>query len=408
MQRRQFLYLSGLLAQTAHAWNSAGSQGIPTWNSEGKKSTPTSEDQDSAKRYLARLIPTRKEVDNWLAGRAFPFSKYDSELGYLHRNRRFKEGMEGTICTYTYDPSDARHTIMHADRVCRINTYGNSFTSCEQVNDGETWQEVLAAHLGEPIRNYGIGAYSVYQAYLRMKREEKRNPAPYIIFNIFSDDHFRSLLSYQAIGFGKFWVHIFPPLPHVVVNLATDQVVEMKNPCPTPESLYNLCDLDWVYKTFKDDFTLKVRLARQTEKLPNAGDVTADPLFRRAAILGSTRIVDKVEEFAAANNKKVLYVLSYPPHYVEGVLLGGKRFDQSFVDFLEARRLPYVDLLEAHAADYAKFKSGIKDYLSRYYVGHYNPQGNVFCAFALRNKLVSMLDPKPAPYSGPYQSATSP
>ena len=407
MRRRQFLYLSGLLAQTAHAWNSAGGQGIPTWKSEGHQATPASEDQDSAKRYLARLVRTRQQVDDWLAGRAFPFSKYDSELGYLHRNRRFKEGMEGTICTYTYDQSGARHTIMHADMACRINTYGNSFTSCEQVSDGETWQEVLAAFLGEPIRNYGIGAYSVYQAYLRMKREESRNPAPYIILNIFGDDHFRNLTSYQLISMGKIWQHFCPPVPDVVVDLATGQVVEMTNPCPTPESLYNLCDPDWVYRTFKDDFVLKIRLARETGKLPGGGDLRADPLFLQAAILASKYIVDKVEEFAAAYNKKVLYVLSYDPMTVAKRLQGEKRFDQSFVDFLEARRLPYVDLLEAHAADYEQFKSGIKDYLSRYYVGHYNPQGNVFCAFALRNKLVSMLDPKPAPYSGPYQSATS-
>src|SRR6266571_1111041 len=112
-------------------------------------------------------------------------SKNDSELGYLHRDRRFKEGIEDTICTYTYDESGARHTIMHADKACRVNTYGDSFTSCEQVSDGETWQEALAAYLGEPIRNYGIGGYSVYLAYLRMKREEARNPARYIILNIF-------------------------------------------------------------------------------------------------------------------------------------------------------------------------------------------------------------------------------
>ena len=29
------------------------------------------------------------------------------------------------------------------------------------MNDGETWQEYLAAHLREPIRNYGVGGYSV-------------------------------------------------------------------------------------------------------------------------------------------------------------------------------------------------------------------------------------------------------
>ena len=409
MQRRQFLYLSGLLAQRAHAWSSEGGQGIPSLNSEGKQGTSTSEDQPSGKEFLARLIPTRQDVDDWLDGHKFPFSKYDSELGYLHRDRRFKEGMDGTICTYTYDPSGARHTIMNADMdmVCRINTYGNSFTSCEQVSDGETWQEVLAAFLGEPIRNYGIGAYSVYQAYLRMKREESRNPASYIILNIFGDDHFRNLLSYQAIGFGKIWQHFCPPLPHVVVNLATGQVVEIPNPCPTPESLYNLCDLDWVYKTFGNDFFLKRRLAREREKLPNAGGVTADPILTQAALLASTYIVNRVEEFAAANNKKVLYVLSYDPFTVIKRLQGEKRFDQTFVDFLEERKLPYVDLMEAHAADYAQFKSSAKDYVFRYYVGHYNPLGNLFCAFAMRNKLVSMLDPKPAPYSGPYQSATS-
>jgi hypothetical protein len=122
------------------------------------------------------LVRTQQEVHDWLAGRAFPFGKYDNELGFLHRDRRFKEGTkEGTedsICTYTYDASGERHTIMHASKPCRINTYGNSFTSCEQVNDGESWQEVLAAFLGEPVRNYGIGGYSVYEAHLRMKREE--------------------------------------------------------------------------------------------------------------------------------------------------------------------------------------------------------------------------------------------
>lgn len=408
MHRRQFLYLSALLAPAAHAWSFEGPQGIPAWSSEKKQGTTTSEDQDIAKQYLTRLVKTRQEVDDWLVGRAFPFSKYDSELGYLHRARRFKEGMDGTICTYTYDPSDARHTIVYADRPCRINTYGNSFTSCEQVSDGETWQEVLAAHFGEPIRNYGIGAYSVYQAYLRMKREEKRNPAQYIILNIFGDDHFRNLLSYQAIGFGKIWQHFCPPLPHLVVNLETEKVTEVSNPCPTRESLYNLCDPEWVYKTFGDDFALRVRAAREREKLPNAGDLRADPLFARAAILATQHVVDKVEEFAAANNKKVLYVLSYDPGKVMQRLQGEKRFDQTFVDFLEARRLPYVDLLEAHAADYAQFKSGVREYVMRYYIGHYGPQGNVFCAFALRNKLVSMLDPKPTAYSGPYQSATTP
>ncbi len=133
---------------------------------------------------LRRILYKRDDLTAWLDGKAFPFSKYDAGLGYLHVDRDFKEGIHGSVCSYRYDRLGARRTIAHGDKPCRINTYGNSFTSCEQVSDGETWQEVLAAHLGEPIRNFGIGGYSVYLAYLRMLREEKRSPAKFIIFNI--------------------------------------------------------------------------------------------------------------------------------------------------------------------------------------------------------------------------------
>ena len=40
----------------------------------------------------------------------------------------------------------------------------------------------------------------------------------------------------------------------------------------------------------------------------------------------------------------------------------------------------------------------VKEYLAQYFIGHYNPRGNHFCAFALKNQLVQLLDPKPVPY----------
>ena len=43
----------------------------------------------------------------------------------------------------------------------------------------------MAATLGEPVRNFGVGGFSVYQAYRRMLREEEVVPAEHIIFNIF-------------------------------------------------------------------------------------------------------------------------------------------------------------------------------------------------------------------------------
>jgi len=363
-------------------------------------------DDDLAHRqreFLRPLLYTRQDLDAWLAGKAFPFSRYDAELGYLHVDRDFKEGQDGAVCTYRYDRLGARRPIAYVDRPCRINTYGNSFTSCEQVSDGETWQEVLAAHLGEPIRNYGIGGYSVYQAYLRMRREEKRAPARYVIFNIFDDDHYRSLHGWQRLRFGVNRKSTNQPVPHVKADPDAGTFTECANPCPTPESLYQLCDLDAAWRLIKDDYLLnryvQRRLARDRGDKTVPGSDFDDPQLTRVALFASMRIIDKVEDFAAERKCTVLYLLSYNPETVRRFLHSGKRFDQAFVDFLARRKLRYVDLLQAHAADFAQFKPDVAAYVKRYFIGHYSPLGNFFCAHALKPSLVSLLKPAPPAYA---------
>ena len=75
-----------------------------------------------------------------------------------------------------------------------------------------------------------------------------------------------------------------------------------------------------------------------------------------------------------------------------------KRFDHTFLDFLKQRDLPVVDLLQAHRDDYQKRACEL-EYVNRYYIGgHYNPLGNFFTAFAIKDKVVEMLNPKPIPY----------
>ena len=61
--------------------------------------------------------------------------------------------------------------------------------------------------------------------------------------------------------------------------------------------------------------------------------------------------------------------------------------------------MPYVDLLKAHATDYAKFSPGIDAYLTRYFIGHYNPLGNPFCSFAIKQQVLRMLQPPPPAYA---------
>ena len=381
------------------------------------------QDSITAREFLQSILYKKEEVDQWLAEKAFPFSRYSSDFGWLLRTERFQDGVNDSISTYTFGRLDERITINYKDEPCRINTYGNSMTQCHQVSDGETWQEFLAAHLQEPVRNFGVGGWSVYQAYLRMLREEPRVPADYLIFNIFEDDHFRNLDAWRNIRSKRHKWSIQPPLPHVVVNVKKGTFEEHPNPCPTPESIYKLCDLDWVMDRFKDNLSLQIVLAHRNAKSRNPEAIyaevmklttthgvetridtgetlsqAADTLHKQSGYFASQRIIDKIEAFAKEHGKKVLYVLSYPARSVVRLVKTGERVDQPFFDYMQKRGLPVVDLLTAHVDDFARFKGEVEDYVAEYFIGHYNPRGNFFCAYAIKDRLVESLDPKPLAY----------
>ena len=88
------------------------------------------------------------EIDRLLDPANPSFITFDPVLGYELKDYGFKDGMEKSHTIGTYEKHGGhRKLINYADQPCRINTYGNSFTQCAQVSDGETWQEILAAHL---------------------------------------------------------------------------------------------------------------------------------------------------------------------------------------------------------------------------------------------------------------------
>lgn len=380
---------------------------------------------DPAREFAEELVYKKQDVEDWLSGRN-PFAQYSSEFGWLLNDSVTKDGVDGSACRYTYTDGGqgCRKMINHADEPCRINAYGDSFTQCHQVSDGETWEEVLAAHLGEPIRNFGVGGWSVYQAYLRMLREEAKTPAKFIIFNIYSDDHYRNLDAWRSIrvtrqpgGFGEV------TLPYVEVNVDKGTFIEHPNPCPTPESVYNLCDVDWVLNRFKDDFVFNLMLMHRTAataktdtqydalkklsttfgintRIDNAKafSAQAQEIHLKAAFFASEQIVERIEAFAKKNNRKVLYVLSYNSYEIGRMIKEGKRFDSEFIRFLDERNLPYVDLMQKHVEDCKKYTCSEVEYLEQYFIGHYNPRGNFFHAWAIKDAVVEMLDPKPEAY----------
>jgi len=385
---------------------------------------PASRQGVDLEQFLRERLYTPQQVENWIEGVNSQYigEKYDPDVGWVHVDSTHNHGVDGAIVSYSYEKTGERRLVNHADKPCRISSYGDSFTNCDQVSDGESWQEYLAAHLGEPVRNFGTSGQSVYQAYVRMRREETRRPVKYIILNIYSDDHNRSLFGWANLA--SVWPGR-PTQPYIrKSNPATGELVESPNPCPTPESFSNLTDLDWVYQRFQGDLFVRTRLAHANieNKTPEYSyeDIAAlaseqgmpmkigspeelsgalQKILNSASLHASMQIVEKVEEFAKAGGQKVLYVLSQHRHHLARRLEDGYRFDQPFIDFLEEKGLPYVDLMEAHEKEFGQFKGSVDKYVKRYYIGHYTPLGNHFTAFAIKDELVRMMEPKPPAYN---------
>jgi hypothetical protein len=287
----------------------------------------------------------------------------------------------------------------------------------------------LAAHLGEPIRNFGIGGYGTYQAYRRMVREEAApHRADYLILNIWDlDDYLRSIDAWRWLRMATWWRkypgHLYMlhgnPWVYVRLDLNTGEIVEKENFFRTPESLYKLCDPEFVYEHFKNDLVVKLMVAHRNggaadrEELeplartlnvkadfgsPSASAETARALQIEYALRAGMRVIDRAQAFARTQKKKLMILLSCGEATVIHACEGRPRIDQSVVDFLKQKDILFVDGVAKHQEDFKSFNLSPQEYVRRYYIGHYNPRGNHFFAFAIKDAVVNWLEPKPVAY----------
>lgn len=383
----------------------------------------------SVREFLGRLAYTRDEVSIFLDPKQQNWAKFDPELGYLLQNGVLHDGVDASRTILSFGRGGERSLVNYAGQRCRINTYGDSFTQGHQVSDGETWQEYLAAHLGEPVRNFGIGGYGVYQAFRRMLREEATPAATdYVVLNIYGlDDHLRSIDSWRWLRFGEGWRarpeyrHMFHgnPWSHVRLDLKTGKLVELPNAFPTPDSLYKLCDKEYVYEHFKNDLIVRLLVTQrkgegvgleELESLASSLNVrpdfssldavaeTARAVHVEYALRAGTQIVEMARAFANAKGKKLFVLLSYDSGTVRRVCEGLPRPDPALVSALRDSGIPFVDILAKHVEDFRSFRLSPQEYISRYFIGHYKPQGNHFFAFAIKDAIAEWLDPKPVAY----------
>ena len=390
---------------------------------------------EALRAFLQPHVLKRSTLDQFLDSKAQVWAKFDPELGYLLRNAFVRDGVDGCHTLARYQESGQRQQVNFPDQPCRMNTYGNSFTQGHQVSDGETWQEILAAHFCEPIRNFGVGGFGVYQAYRRLLRNEATDQsAKYLIFNIWGDDHLRSVYAWRWLAFPDNAIEsmsgtMFHANPWVHARLNDrGALVECDSLCPTEASLYQLCDLAFLIDTFRDDEIAHLLFAQRTgaflsievlERVagkcqqnvpvlssPEAIKAGATQLLHAYAVRVGIKIMDRLQEFCKQNHKELMVLLSYPVGAVWHACNRSSPDDpdntdwhpQYFKDHLTAKGIQLVDSLPAHVAEFDTFKLTAKEYVDRYYVGHYTPRGNHFFAYAVKDAIRDWLTPAPPSY----------
>jgi hypothetical protein len=391
---------------------------------------------DLIREILAATTYRKVDIEAVLDPAKVSWCSFDAEIGYVPRDVVLKDGMDFACVTYTHEPGGQRKMLNYAEGPCRINTYGDSYAQCQQVSDDESWQERLAAHIGEPVRNFGIGGHSVYTACLRARRVEATAcAAPNLVLCIFDDDHVRNLDASRWIRTQwnerdrpreRAWPQHGLPWAHLRFDLSAGRFVQVPGLCRTPQDLMALTGQENFYRAFHDDqivrlFALELGGEARYDDLEAVAEALQikvdlrDPSTRRAGAArlrtmygfkSTEYLLDSFITWTRAQGKKLMIVLVYSPEQLLGYLRGGERFDQVFLDYLRRKEITPVDILEKHKEDFSDFRVPAEKYIERYYIkpaaaavfGHYSPIGNLFLAMAMKNEIVDWLEPRPPAY----------
>jgi hypothetical protein len=382
----------------------------------------------SYEQYLRESAVPKETLDVFLDPSRRSWAEFDPELGYTLGNSLQGKGLDGSVTVTTARLARARTPHVYAGAPPRINTYGNSFTECHQVSDAETWQEYLAGHLCEPVGNHGVGGYGLYQAYRRMIRiESVGDGADLVLLYLFADDHCRGVMRCRHAVIRIRWDHQGGMRFHnnfwanIEYDFDSGQFAERPNPLPTPESLYKMAEPDFMAEQLKDDMMVQLFVADRVdpktldwERLHALADAlnvpridpggAPDTLKQEATRLANDygfaaakEVIGMANRFCRERNKKLM-VLLLCPVAMDQAFRGAPRYDQTMLDYFREQELPYFDMNEFHRKDFENFSVPREQYMKRYYVGHYGPAGNHLFAYALKDQVVELLDPKPLPY----------
>ena len=274
-----------------------------------------------------------------------------------------------------------------------------------------------------------MGGFGVYQAYRRLVRRERTDKdSKYVILYMWGDDYVRSLFRCRYVTYYKTWNDYGGTMFHgnfwsnIEMDLDGGKLVEKENRISKKEDVYKMADPEFMYDNLKDDLMVQLHLLSSNMvnkdvdtvglnklakilELPEIDFTDTEKMQQTAAALknkysfeATKYILRKTKEFCVLNGKDLLVIHFDPYGVFRPMVCGEARYDQEVIDFIVQNEFRFFDMNEVHLKDFKKFNLSLDEYMDRYFIGHYNPSGNHFFAYSLKDTIIDWLDPKPITY----------
>lgn len=292
--------------------------------------------------------------------------------------------------------SDKEYALHPPRGILRVSTFGDSFTHCSDVKNGETWQAFMESYDSNlEVINFGVGSYGLDQAYLRYLEDGRQYRSHIVLIGFMSENIYRNVNTFRPFYFSNAGI----PLAKPRFEIKSEKLSLIPNP------LYRLDDYkmlllypqevlsklgvnDYYYqKRYKSnmlDWSPTVRLIRillykVSHKLSQQTIVINGRYNENSeAFIVTKKIFDEFYE-TAINNRSVPIILIFPNKVdiIQYLRQKEKRYSP-LLSYFNTRGYKHIDLMDAF--ENTDIKASFVGY-------HYSPLANMLVAKHVHNYL---------------------
>jgi hypothetical protein len=297
-----------------------------------------------------------------------------------------------------------------------IATFGDSYTFCRQVNNSETWQEIISYKIKNFVSNYGVGNYGLDQSFLKYKVTKIKKETKIVIFGFVPETicRIQSCWKYY-LEFGN--IHGFKPfcfiknnkiIIHNNILKKNTKFTNLKNVITRSKNLdrfyyekynkyvfrnsYFFCFMKNFFYNINIIYIYIKFLVRNKNKKNN--EILEDNIFPVVMKKNITTshllylekyskyLLEKLIEKISTNIKKdkKCYFVIFPQLY--DLKLNSRKHYKLFFETLK-NKYNIIDLTD----NFIKIKNYKKFFINDKYGGHLNYRGNLFVANILKEQI---------------------